>query len=116
MGQMRCVVRTSLFTMAGSAKSASSKSAIISSKAASLKKTVQKGAKAVAQPFKKLKRTLSIRSAASATRSTTSRSSTVLPPSINEVEDSDEKSDADSGSPHSSNSETELELTPEQEL
>jgi hypothetical protein len=96
--------------MAKSSETMSTKSSIVSGKTASLKKTVKKSAKAITQPFKKIKQALSIRSA---TRSTTSRSSTAFPPSNNEADN--DKSVADNGSAHGS-SEPEVELTPEQEL
>ena len=49
--------------MAKSADTISTKSSIISGKAASLKKTVKKSAKAITQPFKKLKQSISSHSA-----------------------------------------------------
>ena len=45
--------------MAKSIKTNSTKSSIISGKAMSLKKSVLKGPKAIAQPFKKLKKSIS---------------------------------------------------------
>jgi hypothetical protein len=98
--------------MAKSADTMSTKSSTISGKAASLKKTVKKSAKALTQPFKKFKQSLSSRSA---TRSTISRSSSAIPPSNHEPDGNDAKSAADNGSAHGS-SESEVELTPEQEL
>lgn len=93
--------------MAKSTDTASTKLSIVSSRAASLKKSVRTGAKAIVRPFKKLKQSLST------THSTVSRSSTVLALSDDEVGDLDEKSDTDDGKSHSS---SEPELTPEQEL
>ena len=99
-------------TMAKSADTISTKSSIISGKAVSLKKTVKKSAKAITQPFKKLKQSISSHLA---TRSTISRSSSAIPPSDHEADGNNPKSIADNGSAHSS-SEPEVELTPEQEL
>ena len=93
--------------MAKSIKSTSSKSSIISTATASLKKTVRKSAKAVVRPLKKIRHSLSLRSEG-ATRSTASRASTVVAPSDNELDDPKEQSDADSG--------TDPELTLQQEL
>jgi hypothetical protein len=92
------------FTMAKSADTMSTKSSI-SAKAASIKKTVKKS---ITQPFKKFKQSLSARST---TRSTTSRSSTVILPSDHEADgdNSDDQSAHSGGEP-------EVELTPEQEL
>jgi len=68
--------------MANSSETNSTKS-IASGKAASLKKSVQKGAKAIARPFKKLKKTIS--TSAALMCSICSRSSTTtLPISDNE--------------------------------
>jgi hypothetical protein len=96
-------------TMAKSAETLSTKSSIISGKAASLKKAVKKGAKAVGRPFKKIKQSLSIRST---THSIASRSSTAPPPSDNEADNLDDKSVPDV----CDSSEPEIELMPEQEL
>jgi len=85
------------------AETASTKSSSISSKAASLRKSVQKK---VARPFKKLKQTLSFRS----------RSSTA--PAFSDNEDDglipDEQSDSASGD--GGNVGSKVELTPEEEL
>ena len=99
------------FTMAKSADTMSTKSSI-SAKATSIKKAVKKSAKAFTRPFKKFKQSFSGRSA---TRSTTSRSSTVILPSDHETDGDNANSVADDGSAHSG-SEPEDELTPEQEL
>jgi hypothetical protein len=93
--------------MAKSAETMSTKSSLISSKAASLKKTVKKSAKAIGQPFKKFKQSLAN---CLTTCSTTSRSSTALPTSDHEADGVN-----DDGSAHSGD-EAEVELTPEQEL
>jgi hypothetical protein len=92
--------------MAKSADTTSTKSSVVSGKAASIKKTAKKSAQAIARPFKRFKQSLSGRSA---TRSTISRSSTVLP-SDHEASDHE----PDNGSARSG-SEPE-ELTPEKEL
>lgn len=92
-------------------ETASTKSSRISSKAASLKKTVQKGATAFARPFKKLKKSISTAS----TRSIRSRSSR----SDNEAPgDGDDKSSTDGESTRSNgkDSDPEIELSPEQAL
>ena len=91
--------------MAKSTETASSKS---SSKATSLKNTVQRGATALTRPFKKLKKTISTASTRSI-RSVRSRSSATLPLSEGEAANGD-KSSGDS------DSDPEVELTPEQEL
>lgn len=93
--------------MAKSTETASTKSSVASSRAASLKKSVKAGAKVIVRPFKKLKQSLST------TRSTVSRSSTALALSEDEADNPDEKSDTDDGNSRSSSA---PELTPEQEL
>jgi len=95
--------------MAKSADSISTKSSIISSKAASLKQTFKKGTKAVTRPFKKLKHSVSIRSA---TRSIPSRSST---PSDREAVGNNINSATDNESAHDGSA-PKVQLTPEQEL
>ena len=101
-----------LFTMAKSAETMSNKSSLTSSKAASLKKTVKKSAKAIGRPLKKFKQSIANRST---TLSTTSHSSTALPISDDETDGFNDKSIGGDGSAHSSD-EAEVELTPEQEL
>src|ERR1700689_183405 len=102
--------------MAKSTETASAKSSNISSKATSLKNTVRKGATALTRPFKKLKKTISTASTRSI-RSIRSRSSATLPLSEGEAANGD-KSSVDGRSSHSrdSDSDPEVELTPEQEL
>jgi len=99
--------------MAKSTETSSAKSSIISGKAASLKRSVQKGAKAAARPFKKLKQSLSTSS-----RSLHSRSSTTLPQSDNEAGNTNDNASSHCEDVHNSDSEPEPEpeLTPEQEL
>ena len=111
LGEIRCVARTPLFTMEKSVKSTSSKSSIISTKAVSVKKTIQKTAKAVVWPLKKLKKLKHLLSLGL----TISHSSTVAV-SNTKTNDSKQQSDADSESSHDSNSELDIELTLEQEL
>ena len=96
--------------MAKSADSGSTKSSIISSKAASLKQTFKKGTKAVTRPFKKLKHSVSIRSA---TRSIPSRSST--PSDHEEAVGNNINSGTDNESAHDGSA-PKVQLTPEQEL
>jgi hypothetical protein len=72
-----------LLTMAKSAETESTKLSTISGKAASMKKTIKRSVKAIARLFKKVKQSFSTRSA---TCSIASCSSTVLPPSDNEVD------------------------------
>ena len=98
--------------MAKSADTISTKSSITSGKAVSLKKTVKKSTKAITWLFKKLKQSISSHLA---TQSTTSHSSSAIPPSDHEADGDNPKSIADNGSAHSS-SEPEVELMPEQEL
>ena len=78
--------------MANSIKTNSTKSLVISSKAMSLEKSVQKGAKAVTQPFKKLKKSLST----VLMPSKCSHSSTTVSPTDNEVVDPGNESSTDS--------------------
>jgi hypothetical protein len=94
--------------MVNSIETNSTKSSIISGKAVSLKKSVQKGAKAIARPFKKLKKSIST----PLTRSIRSRSSTT---SDNENADHGNEPSADSQG-DGSGSEPEDELTPQEEL
>ena len=99
-------------TMAKSADTISTKSFIILGKAASLKKTVKKSTKTITQPFKKFKQSISSHSD---TQSTTSCSSSAIPPSDHEANGNNAKSVTDNGSACGS-SEPEVELTPDQEL
>ena len=92
-------------TMAKAAETGSTKLSTISSQAVSLKKIIQKTTKAIAQPFKKVKWSLSTHSV---THSTASCSSTALPPSDNKANN---PKSTDDGS-----TEPEVELMPEQEL
>jgi ribosomal protein L13E len=98
--------------MAKSTETSSTKSSKLSSTAASLKKKVKSGAKAVARPFKKLKQAIST---SASTCSTHSRSSRAFSLSDNEADDSNTKSAADRGSVHGNDSGPE-EITPEEEL
>jgi hypothetical protein len=98
--------------MAKSADSMSTKSSIISSKAASVKKTFEKGTKAVTRPFKKRKQSDLIDSA---THSTRSRSSTPFPPSDREAVGDNAGSATDNERSHDGSA-TKAQLTPEQEL
>jgi hypothetical protein len=82
----------------------STKSSVISGKALSLKKSVQKGVKAIARPFKKLKKSISTAS----TRSIRSRSSTTF---SDYVDESSINGQGDGG-----RSEPEVELTPQEQL
>lgn len=97
--------------MAKSTETSSTKSSLVSSKAASLKKSVRKGTKAIARPFKKLKQSLSTSS-----RSSRSRSSPTFLQSDNEAGNSDDNVGSDHQEIHDSDSNPEVELTPEQEL
>jgi hypothetical protein len=97
--------------MANSIENNSTKSSIISGKATSLKKSVQKGAKAIARPFKKLKKSISTASM----RSIRSCSSTTVSSSDNENVGHDNESNAD-GQGDGGGSEPEVELTPQEEL
>ena len=85
---------------------------LISGKAASLKKSVQKGAKAVACPFKKLKKSISTISMPSIHSHC---SSIVISISDNENADRDEESSTNSQG-NGNKSEPEVELTPQEEL
>src|ERR1700722_16680214 len=102
--------------MVKSTETSSTKSSTTSSKVASFKKTVQKGATTLAWPFKKLKKSVFI----ALTCSIRSRSSTTLPLCDIGALDNGNKSSADSGGIHShgsdSDSNPEVELSPEQEL
>ena len=93
------------------AETSSTKSPLASSKAASLKNSVKKTAKAVAQPFKKLKQSLSV---SSSQRSLHSQSSVVLPLSDNEPGD-DTSSSGRQNAGNESKPE-DAEITPEKEL
>ena len=105
------------------AETSSTKSPLVSSKAASLKKSVKKTAKAVARPFKKLKQSLSV---SSSRRLLRSQSSVVLPLSDNEPGDDNELGDGNepgddtsSGGRQNAGDESEpeeAEITPEKEL
>ena len=98
--------------MAKSAETMSNKSSLISSKAASLKKTVKKSAKAIGRPLKKFKQSIANRLT---THLTTSRSSTALPISDDKTDGFNDKSIGSDGSAHSSDG-AEVELMPKQEL
>jgi len=97
--------------MENSIETNSTKSSVLSSKAMSLKKLVRKGAKAVTQPFKKLKKSLST----VLMPSKCSCSSTTVSPTENEGVDPGNESSTDSKG-DGSRSEPEVELTPEEEL
>lgn len=94
--------------MSKSTETSSTKSSLVSRKAASLKNTVKKGAKVVTRPFKKIKQALSISS-----RSSLSRTSLSLPLSGNETSDN---SGSERGSVDGNESNPEPGLTPKQEL
>jgi hypothetical protein len=89
----------------------STKSSIISGKATSFKKSVQKGAKAISRPFKKLKKSISTAS----TRLICSRSSITISISDNKNVDCDNEFSIN-GQGDGSRSEPEVELTPQEEL
>ena len=89
----------------------STKSSIISGKAASLKKSVQKGAKAISRPFKKLKKSISDASM----RTICFHSTATISISDSENADHGDEPSAD-GQGDSSRSEPEVELTPQEEL
>ena len=97
--------------MVNSIKTNSTKSSI-SGKAASLKKSVQKGAKAVARPFKKLKKSISTISTPSIH---SRRSSIAISISDNENADRDEETSINSQG-DGNKSEPAVELTPQKEL
>jgi hypothetical protein len=97
--------------MANSIETNSTKSSIISGKAASLKKSVRKGAKAITWPFKKLKKSISTASM----RSIYSLASTTDATSDNKNANHGNEPSAD-GQGDSSGSEPEVELTPQEEL
>jgi hypothetical protein len=90
--------------MAKSTDTSSTKSSALSRKAASLKKTVQKGAKAIARPFKKLKTSISN---ASTSQPTSHSQSTMMLP-VSDIDPSN-RSSIDSGEPS-------VGLGPEEEL
>src|SRR5258708_1042530 len=98
--------------MANSTKAPSTKSSNVSTKAASLKKSVRKSVTALARPFKKLKKSISTASIHS-----------ILSRSSNGTPDDSDKSDSgksdsgksDSGSTHS-DKDPEVERSPEEEL
>lgn len=96
--------------MVNSIKTNSTKSSI-SGKATSLKKSVQKGAKAIAWPFKKLKKSISTAS----TRSICSCSSITVSVSDDEDVNRDDESSIN-GQGDSNRSEPEVELTPQEAL
>jgi hypothetical protein len=97
--------------MANSFETNSTKSSVISGKATSLKKSVQKDAKAITQPFKKLKKSLS----ATSMHSKHSRTSTTVSSTDNEGVDPPNESSTDSQG-DGGGSEPEVELTPQEEL
>jgi hypothetical protein len=88
--------------MAKSTETGSTKSSVVSGKTASIKNSIRKGAKAITQPFKKLKKSIS--------SSIRSRSPTVDPDVDKDNEDVIDVGGSDSGS------DKEPKLTPEQEL
>ena len=92
-------------TMAKLAETGSTKSPTTSSQAMSLKKSIQKTTKAIAQLFKKVKQSLFT---CSVTHSTASHSSAALPPPNNEANDLKSTNDG--------STKPEVELMPEQEL
>ena len=104
------------FTMAKSAETMSTKPSLISSKAASLKKTVKKSAKAIGRPFKKIKQSLANHST---THLIASHSSTALATSDHEADHEadgvNDRSITGDGSAHSSDK-AEVELMPKQQL
>ena len=99
--------------MANSIDTNSTKSSIISGKATSVKKSIQKSAKAIVRPFKKLKKSLSTAS----TRSIRFRSSAALPISDNKtVMHDEEPSISSKRAQDDGESEPEVDLTPEEKL
>ena len=97
--------------MANSIETNSIKSSIISGKAASLKKSVQKGAKAISRPFKKLKKSISDASTCSI------RSRSIAAISISDRENADHGNEPSAdGQGDISRSVPEVELTPQEEL
>ena len=97
--------------MVNSIETNSTKSSI-SGKATSLKKSVKKGAKAIACPFKKLKKSISTILMPSIS---SDRSSIAISISDNENANHDEESSINSQG-DSNKSEPEVELTPQEEL
>ena len=97
--------------MVNSIETNSTKLLIISGKAMSLKKSMQKSTKAIAKPFKKLKNSISTAS----THSIRSRSSIAISISDDENINCNNKSSF-GGQDDSNRSEPEVELTPEEEL
>jgi hypothetical protein len=91
--------------MVKSADASSTKSSAILSKAASLWKSVQKGAKAISRPFKKLKKSIA--------SLTCSRSPASDAASDREDDDIIDRSNIDN---RSSDSDSDPELTPEKQL
>jgi len=71
-----------LLTMAKSAETGSTKSSTISSKAASIKKTIKRSAKAIAQPFKKVKQSFYTHSATCSIASHSSFPNLIMKPMI----------------------------------
>ena len=97
--------------MANSIETNSTKSSIVSGKATSLKKSVQKGAKAISRPFKKLKRSISDASMHSI------HYCSAAAISISDCENADHGNEPSTdGQGDSSRSEPEVELTPQEEL
>jgi len=90
--------------MAKLTETGSTKSSVVSSKAASIKKSIRKGANAITRPFKKLKKSIS--------SSIRSRSPMV---DVDADADKDDEDIVDVGS-SDSGSDGEPQLTPEQEL
>jgi hypothetical protein len=88
--------------MAKSTETGSTKSSVVSGKAASIKNSIRKGAKAITRPFKKLKKSIS--------SSIRSRSPTVDPDADKDTEDVVDVDGSDSGS------DGQPQLAPEQEL
>ena len=95
-----------------STNASSTKSSSVSTKAASLKKSVRKGVTALARPFKKLKKSISTASM----HSILSRSSNGTPDDSDKSDSGSTHSDkSDSQSTHS-NKDPEVKLSPEEEL
>ena len=97
--------------MANSIETNSTKSSVIAGKTVSLKKSVRKGAKAITQPFKKLKKAISTASI----HLQRSHFSTTVSSCDNEGVDPGNESSTDSQG-DGSRSEPEVELTPQEEL
>ena len=103
--------------MVQSAETSSTKSSLVSSKAASFKKSVKKTTRAVAQPFKKLKQSLSV----SLSWCSSHSQSMVLPLSDGEPGNNNECGDDELISGHQiagneNESDEESKMTPEKEL